>query len=102
MNRTATTSSSTGCRSIDRRWGRLLDVHHIHVISAAAIGDERQPLAVRRPGSIVVLARMPGQVALAGAVGVHDIDLVIAVAVGSEGDALAVRRPDGPVIHLRV
>src|SRR5262245_52386775 len=49
-------------------------LHQVHVMSPVAIGDERDLLAVGRPGGEVVLGPVPRQVAQAGAVGVHDVD----------------------------
>src|SRR5262249_2224262 len=74
--------------------GFSLHFDDVDVIAAAAVGDEGKAPAVGGPGCEVVIARVIGDVALAGAVGIHDVDFVVAVAVGGEGDVPAVRRPD--------
>src|SRR5260221_441751 len=66
---------------------------------ANAIRYEGNLLAIRRPGCVIILSRIVGEILRLAAIGVHDVDFVVAVTVAGEGDLFAVGRPDGPVIH---
>ena len=69
-------------------------IHHPHLLHAGAVADERDLLAVRRIGRVVVVAG-GRQLLEAGAVGSDDVDVVVHVGVRGgavEHDFRCVRR----------
>src|SRR4051812_44313114 len=70
-------SDSAGWKPAPHATAGLLHVHDEDVVAAAAVGDERQTAAVRRPRRVIVLRRVRGQVAQPAAVGVHQVNLVV-------------------------
>src|SRR5687768_2499878 len=58
-------------------------------VDAVALGLERQVGAVGRPGGVLVVGGVVGELLLVAPVGAHDEDVPVAGAVGGEGDAVA-------------
>src|SRR5689334_5045343 len=62
---------------------------------------EYNPLAVRRPNAMAIIAPRIRQAAQIGAVGLNGVDLKVTVTIAGECDAVSLGRPLGKVVVVR-
>ena len=78
---------------------RITHPEYINLIVAIPVAGEGYPLTVHRPGRLLVIRRVVGQVDQVRSIGIHQVDFILSIPVGREGNPLHGRVPGSLYIH---